>query len=125
MRNKKQKEIELEKDSMIALMQEVYCEIDEQRNTALRIQNKMITMMRDPEDMTLIGPVVEKQQKIINDCVEKKLQLIKLQSTIWDKASKKPESFSVSDIDFNDDTIKELLEGSFNSPEETYKLKKK
>ncbi len=32
----------------------------------------MLTMMKEPEDMTLIGPVIEKQQKIINDCVEKK-----------------------------------------------------
>jgi hypothetical protein len=124
MRDKKQKEIVLEKDSMLGLLQEVYHEIDEQRNTALRIQNKMISMMRDPEDMTLIGPVVEKQQKIINDCVDKKLQLIKLQSNIWDKATKKPETFSVSDINFDDDTIKDLLESSFNS-EDKYKLKKK
>ncbi len=42
----------------------------------------MISMMKEPEDMTLIGPVIEKQQKIINDCVEKKLTLSKLQSTI-------------------------------------------
>ncbi len=50
-----------------------YNELVEQRNTAIRIQNKMLTMMKEPEDMTLIGPVIEKQQKIINDCVEKKL----------------------------------------------------
>ena len=35
-------------------------------------------MMKEPEDMTLIGPVIEKQQKIINDCVEKKLKKIAL-----------------------------------------------
>ena len=34
--------------------------------------------MKEPEDMTLIGPVIEKQQKIINDCVEKKLTLSKI-----------------------------------------------
>jgi hypothetical protein len=28
--------------------------------------------------MTTIGPVIEKQQKIVNDCVEKKLVLSKL-----------------------------------------------
>jgi len=66
------KEINLSKESMLSLMQEIYNELVEQRNTAIRIQNKMLTMMKDPEDMTIIGPVIEKQQKIINDCVEKK-----------------------------------------------------
>jgi hypothetical protein len=59
------KEINLSKDSMLALMQEIYNELVEQRQTAIRIQNKMLTMMKEPEDMTLIGPVIEKQQKII------------------------------------------------------------
>ena len=57
------KEINLTKESMLSLMQEIYNELVEQRNTAIRIQNKMLTMMKEPEDMTLIGPVIEKQQK--------------------------------------------------------------
>jgi hypothetical protein len=83
------KEINLSKESMLSLMQEIYNELVEQRNTAIRIQNKMLTMMKEPEDMTLIGPVIEKQQKIINDCVEKKLTLSKLQSTMWQKIQRK------------------------------------
>ena len=67
--------IELSKESLLSLMQEIYNELVEQRSTALRIQNKMLSMMKDPEDMTLIGPVIEKQQKIINDCVDINLQL--------------------------------------------------
>jgi len=74
------KQINLSKDSMLALMQEIYNELVEQKNTAIRIQNKMLTMMKEPEDMTLIGPVIEKQQKIINDCLDKKLSLSKLQA---------------------------------------------
>ena len=53
-------------------MQETYNEIVEQRNTAIRIQNKMIALMKDSEDMQTIGPIIKEQQKIINDCVEKK-----------------------------------------------------
>jgi len=67
------KEINFTKDSILSLMQEIYNELVEQRQTAIRIQNKMLTMLKDPEDMTTIGPVIEKQQKIVNDCVEKKL----------------------------------------------------
>jgi len=87
------KEINLSKESMLALMQEIYNELVEQRNTAIRIQNKMLTMMKEPEDMAMIGPIIEKQQKIINDCVEKKLTLSKLQSNMWQKNTDKEEDF--------------------------------
>ena len=118
------KEINLTKDSMLALMQEIYNELVEQRNTAIRIQNKMLTMMKEPEDMTLIGPVIEKQQKIINDCVEKKLQLSKLQSSIWEKTKNTKESFSINDIDVDDDIIKDLMEREINNKDNVYKMKK-
>ena len=114
------KQINLSKESMLSLMQEIYNELVEQRNTAIRIQNKMLTMMKEPEDMTLIGPVIEKQQKIINDCVEKKLQLSKLQSSIWEKSANREESFSISDMD--DDLIDDLIKKDVES-NKTFKLK--
>jgi len=118
------KEINLSKESILSLMQEIYNELVEQRNTAIRIQNKMLTMMKEPEDMTLIGPVIEKQQKIINDCVEKKLTLSKLQSSIWEKTSNTKESFSISDLDMNDEIIKDLMERDISKTDNTYKMKK-
>ena len=81
------KEINFTKDSILSLMQEIYNELVEQRQTAIRIQNKMLSMMKEAEDMSLLGPVIKDQQKIINDCVEKKLQLSKLQSSIWEKSN--------------------------------------
>ena len=114
------KKIELTKESMLSLMQEIYNELVEQRSTAMRIQNKMLSMMKDPEDMTLIGPVIEKQQKIINDCVEKKLQLSKLQSSIWEKTQNNEESFSISDMD--DDLIEDLIKKDVEQ-NKTFKLK--
>jgi hypothetical protein len=118
------KEINLTKESILSLMQEIYNELVEQRNTAIRIQNKMLSMMKEPEDMTLIGPVIEKQQKIINDCVEKKLSLSKLQSSIWEKNNSSKESFSISDIDVDDDIIKDLMERDINTKDNVYKMKK-
>jgi hypothetical protein len=118
------KEINLSKASILSLMQEIYNELVEQRNTAIRIQNKMLTMMKEPEDMTLIGPVIEKQQKIINDCVDKKLALSKLQASIWEKTSQTKESFSISDIDVDDDIIKDLMERDISKTDNTYKMKK-
>ena len=55
----KKKEIQFTKESVLSILQEVYNEIVEQRNTALRIQNKMLGMMKDPEDMQTIGPVIK------------------------------------------------------------------
>jgi len=115
------KEINLSKESMLALMQEIYNELVEQRNTAIRIQNKMLTMMKEPEDMAMIGPIIEKQQKIVNDCVEKKISLSKLQSSIWEKSNTNTESFSLADLD--DDLIQGLIEKDVSNDESTYSMK--
>jgi len=117
------KEINLSKESMLALMQEIYNELVEQRNTAIRIQNKMLTMMKEPEDMAMIGPIIEKQQKIINDCVEKKLTLSKLQSNMWQKNTDKEEDFTLSDLDIDDVAIQSLLQKDINN-DGSYKMKK-
>jgi hypothetical protein len=58
--------------------------------------------------MKEIGPVIEKQQKIVNDCVEKKLSLSRLQSSIWEKTTNNQESFSLSDMD--EDVLEKLLD---------------
>lgn len=117
------KEINLTKESMLALMQEIYNEIVEQRNTAIRMQNKMIAMMKEASDMQKIGPIIEKQQKIINDCVEKKLSLSKLQASIWEKSSSAQESFSLSDMD--DELFRSLIDkdSEIDDDEPTYKMK--
>lgn len=119
----RKKEINLSKDSILSLLQEIYNELVEQRATAIRVQNKMLTMLKDPEDMTVIGPVLEKQQKVINDVVEKKLTLAKLQSTIWEKSNnKEDDNMSLSDID--DDMLQSLINKDIESmADKPYKLK--
>ena len=119
----KKKEINLSKDSVLALLQEIYNELVEQRSTAIRVQNKMLAMLKDPEDMTVIGPVLEKQQKIINDVVEKKLTLAKLQSTIWEKSNKTEDDLSLGDID--DDMLQSLIQKDIDgmSNDTSYKFK--
>ena len=81
--------------------------------------------MKEAEDMSLLGPVIKEQQKIINDCVEKKLQLSKLQSNIWEKSnSSNKESFSISDLDVDDEIMKSLLEKDISNIDDSYKMKK-
>ena len=81
----KKKQIKVEKESVLALMQEIYNECVEQRNTAIRIQNKMLGFMHEAEDLHLLGPVIKEQQKIIDSTIEKKIQLTKIQSALLDK----------------------------------------
>ncbi len=124
MNKPRKKEISLTKDSVLGLMQEIYNELVEQRSTAVRIQNKMLSMLKEPEDMTLIGPVIKEQQKIINDTIEKKLSLSKLQSTIWEKSktSTSDDNFSINDMD--EDILQNLLKKdiSNNSSDDKFKL---
>ena len=64
--------------------------------------------MKDPEDLTVLGPIIKEQQKIINDTIEKKLSLSKLQSQIWEKSNNQSEeNFSLSEID--DDVLQNLI----------------
>jgi hypothetical protein len=103
-------------------MQEIYNELVEQRATAIRIQNKMLSLLKDAEDMAVIGPVIKEQQKIINDTIEKKLTLSKLQSSIWEKSSNNnEESFNLSEMD--DDVLKALIDKDLKSDDKSgYKM---
>jgi len=116
----KKKEVKFTKESILSILQEVYNEIVEQRNTAIRIQNKMLSMMKDSEDMQTIGPVIKEQQKIINDCVEKKLTLSKLQSSIWEKSSKETEDFTIDDLD--EDLMQSIINKDVDRSTDVYKL---
>ena len=121
----KKKDIILTKDSVLSLMQEIYNELVEQRTTAIRIQNKLIGMMKEPKDTVAISNMLKEQQKIINDTIEKKLSLSKLQSTIWEKSqnSGNEEMFDLSEMD--EDVLKALIDKDIdNSSGEGYKLKK-
>jgi hypothetical protein len=74
--------ITLDVDSALSLMQEIYNDVVENRNTASLIMKKMLSFMKDAEDMSVIGPVIKEQQKILNECTEKKISLVKLQSVM-------------------------------------------
>jgi hypothetical protein len=71
--------------------------------------------------MITIGPVIEKQQKIVNDCVEKKISLSKLQSSIWEKSNNNTESFSMADLD--EDLLNNLIDKDVSEDLENYKMK--
>ena len=56
--------------------------------------------------------------------MSEKLSLSKLQASIWEKSNQNvQESFSISDIDMDDDIIKSLIEKDTNT-DNSYKMKK-
>jgi len=96
----KKKEIKLDQDSLLALLQEVYNECVEQRTTAIRIQNKMLSFMQDADDLQQLGPVIKEQPKVIDSSLEKKIQLAKIQSALVQKdlnGNNETNSFSIED----------------------------
>ena len=106
----RKKLITLEIDSALALMQEIYNDVVENRNTASIIMKKMLSFMKDAEDMSVIGPVIKEQQKILNECTEKKISLVKLQGILIKQAG----TSGIKDNGFNklnlSDEDKELID---------------
>jgi len=116
--------ISLDVDSALALMQEIYNDVVENRNTASQIMRKMMSFMKDAEDMSVIGPVIKEQQKILNDCTEKKISLVKLQGVLLKQTSGGGKNIPMGKLDLTDED-RELLEKLVNSEDdkpEKYKL---
>jgi len=103
------KNISLDTESALALMQEIYNDIVEQKNTATLIMKKMLSFMKESEDMSVIGPVIKEQQKILNECTEKKISLVKIQNTLIQKGSADGGKFSPGKMTLTDED-RELLE---------------
>ena len=100
----RRKLISLDTDSALALMQEIYNDIVEQKNTASLITKKMLSFMKEAEDMSVIGPVIKDQQKILNDCTEKKISLVKLQGALLKQAgTPNPGQHGYTKIEFTDE----------------------
>lgn len=117
--------ISLDVDSALSLMQEIYNDVVENRNTASQIMRKMMSFMKDAEDMSVIGPVIKEQQKILNDCTEKKISLVKLQSVLLKQTSNGGGKTPIGKLDLTDED-RMLLDKMLNSDsldsEEKYKL---
>ena len=83
--------------------------------------------MKDAEDMSMIGPVIKDQQKILNECTEKKISLVKLQNILLKQTQGSGGSkLNMGKLTLSDED-RELLdklvnEGDDNEPEK-YQLK--
>jgi hypothetical protein len=103
------KNLAIDTESALSLMQEIYHDIVEQKNTATLIMKKMLSFMKESEDMSVIGPVIKEQQKILNECTEKKISLVKIQNTLIQKGGGSSDKFSPGKMTLTDED-RELLE---------------
>jgi hypothetical protein len=116
----------LDVDSALALMQEIYNDVAEQKSNANLIMKKMLVFMKDSEDMSMIGPVIKEQQKILALCTDKKISLVKLQSLLLkQKQGDKTPGQSTEKFTFTEEDM-ELLKGYMDDPKnnetESYKM---
>lgn len=107
------KNISLDTESALALMQEIYNDIVEQKNTATLIMKKMLSFMKESEDMSVIGPVIKEQQKILNECTEKKISLVKIQTNLIQKGASDGNKFSPGKLTLSDED-REILDKLVN-----------
>jgi hypothetical protein len=118
--------ISLDVDSAIALMQEIYNDIVEQKNSASLIMKKMLSFMKDAEDMSMIGPVIKDQQKILNECTEKKISLVKLQNILLKQTQGSGSKLNMGKLTLSDEDrelLDKLVNESDNNEPEKYQLK--
>lgn len=115
------KKITIDTSSIEVLMQEIYNDIVEQKSQANTIMRKMLSFMKTQEDMNIIGPVIKEQQKIINNCTEKKISLVKLQALLLKQGNGNGSKNELGGekLDLND-YEKSLLEKLINSSEDNY-----
>ena len=76
----KKKKIDLTKDSLSNLLQEIYNECVEQRTVALNQRNKLLKEIEELQDAALVGKVTTDLLKVVDSAIDKKLALAKLQA---------------------------------------------
>lgn len=79
--------------------------------------------MKDADDMSMIGPVIKEQQKILNECTEKKISLVKLQGVLLKQSSGGNKNTPISKLNLSDEDRKlldQLVNHNDTSEDENY-----
>ena len=108
----KKKKIELNSESLVSLMQEIYNDCTEQRKRALTDINerKNQAELDNTTDIYQVGKVNNESLKLIDSVIDKKLSLVKLQSQLMNQNNEGEASggfLSDADKDLLRDIVKE------------------
>lgn len=123
----KKKKVNLSTDSFLAMAQEAYNELVEQRSTAIRQinENKKKVDVEDVHDLTNMNKANTDLLKLVDSTIDKKLSLIKLMSTLIFKGDSKSESAGSGAITPEDMAMIQELMGNKDSDDDDdeYKIK--
>ena len=101
----KRKNVNLDKESIEQILQESYNETCENRSKAIQMLNKQLRDVTDNTDIQQVGKVNNELLRIVDSCISKKLDIVKLQiSLIKGDSSSEAAQMSITDED------KELIE---------------
>lgn len=110
---KKKIQIKLSNESFIGLAQETYNQLETQRSTAIGTinENKRIAQVEDIHDLATLSKANTDLLKIVDSTLDKKINILKLMSSIVNKentqsSNKEDESISAEDISMIRDLLK-------------------
>lgn len=81
--------------------------------------------MKDAEDMSVIGPVIKEQQKILNECTEKKISLVKLQGVLLKQSQSGNKNAPMGKLNLSDEDRKildKLVNDNLDDDSENYSM---
>jgi hypothetical protein len=123
----KKKKVELSTDSFLAMAQEAYNELVEQRSTAIRQinENKKKVEVEDTHDLGTMNKVNTDLLKLVDSTIDKKLNILKMMSQLIFKGDSSSESAGSGAITPEDlEMIKNLMgDGGDDDDDSEYKIK--
>jgi len=109
----KRKNVLLDKESIEQLLQESYNETCENRSKAIHMLNKQLRDVSDNTDIQQVGKVNNELLRIVDSCISKKLDIVKLQiSLVKTDSTSESSPLSITDED------KQLIEDMINKSQE-------
>jgi CTP-dependent riboflavin kinase len=122
----KKKKVELSTDSFLAMAQEAYNELVEQRSTAIRQinENKKKVEVEDTHDLGTMNKVNTDLLKLVDSTIDKKLNILKMMSNLIFKGDSSSESAGSGAITPEDlEMIQNLMGDNKDDDDNEYKIK--
>ena len=120
----RKRKIDFTDSSIQELMQETYHEIVDTRNRALVAYKKFSKNIEENSDIAMVGRVTNELLKVIDNSIDKKIQLLKFQASVLYKSGKAADEtttgtvngkLSEEDKKMVQDMLKEQKSGNFNN----------
>ena len=108
----KRKNVHLHKESIEQILQESYNETCENRSKAIQMLNKQLRDVSDNTDIQQVGKVNNELLRIVDSCISKKLDIVKLQISLVKTDSTTSETGPVQISDEDKQMIEDMIKNS-------------